>query len=447
MPIWGSWPVPDTTRIDAMRSAARQDVGFDVVVVSAGSEAAAAWWRERLEATRNEVVRREARVAVVVEPWAAGNGLGTLLAVQEAERALGIDLDAHLRAGGTAAVVHTAGKGTRLAPLTLAEHGDKPRVRLPGLVTTPAAEVPITLLEAVLRQTAPLAAGRAGRLSVFWGDQLFVPEADPAPAQHGVVIAARRLPEITAEAWATRGLHRYGLLGVDDRGEAAQLEKVDHRTFAHLVDTALDVSGGVFASLGAFHVSAEILAVLRQAFALDLAARGRSNADADWWMPLGLSEATYLVLRTARGEEEDRARATWRRMDALKPALAVAHPTGGLLGVEDMGADAWFWDFGTLAGYAALGYRLLDDGPEAEALRAFFGVDRVEGSVVVGSTVTGRVAHSVLVDTHGEVDVSDVLCVGVHAPRIDGSGLGYALEDDDPIALRPSEAQVDVPLP
>ena len=50
------------------------------------------------------------------------------------------------------AIYHTAGKGTRLAPLPAAECNNKPGVVLPGRVVVGDEIKPITILEAVIRQ-------------------------------------------------------------------------------------------------------------------------------------------------------------------------------------------------------------------------------------------------------------------------------------------------------
>ena len=75
-------------------------------------------------------------VLAVSEDWAkggAGNGLGTLYAYEKACRVakerFDTDLDVLLQEGSvSAALFHTAGKGTRLAPLPASENNNKPGV-------------------------------------------------------------------------------------------------------------------------------------------------------------------------------------------------------------------------------------------------------------------------------------------------------------------------------
>jgi hypothetical protein len=162
--------------------------GFDYLIVCCSNLAAENFWQKRLEATAKEVTGASGVVLCVHEDWngGAGNGLGTLYAFQKAcakGAATGIDLAAAMRAGSSVALYHTAGKGTRLAPLPGAENNNKPGVKLPALISVDGEPQPITVLECVMRQTSAYAGGRKGRCSVFWGDQIFVPSCGVAPSR------------------------------------------------------------------------------------------------------------------------------------------------------------------------------------------------------------------------------------------------------------------------
>lgn len=156
-----------------------------------------------------------------------GAALGTLYAyenaVRKAKALFNYDLHGKLLAKEiSAALYHTAGKGTRwvmhaeqrltyycyyrrldssrrvdhlmllcadecrLAPLPGAENNNKPGVKLPSCLTVEGARVPLTILEAVCKQTGVYAASRKGRLSVYWGDQVRVWRAG------GLSLAVRR---------------------------------------------------------------------------------------------------------------------------------------------------------------------------------------------------------------------------------------------------------------
>jgi hypothetical protein len=128
------------------------------------------FWQARLEATRGQAAIPSAVVLAVHEDWAAdgaGNGLGTLYAYTKAKAKakaeLGIDLDAKLKAGWAVGMYHTAGKGTRLAPLPGSENNNKPGVKLPSMLNIDGQAAELTILEAVIRQTNSYAPQRKVR--------------------------------------------------------------------------------------------------------------------------------------------------------------------------------------------------------------------------------------------------------------------------------------------
>jgi len=115
----------------AMRDGSRYY--FDVVIICTSDDHQAAYWMEQLSQSCPH-----SKVLAVSEDWlapgGAGNGLGTLYAWHKActlaqARYDGMDLAAALRDGSvSASLYHTAGKGTRMAPLPASENNNKPGV-------------------------------------------------------------------------------------------------------------------------------------------------------------------------------------------------------------------------------------------------------------------------------------------------------------------------------
>ena len=106
---------------------------FDVTIICTTDDHQASYWMNLLEAN----LLAGNKVLAVSEDWGgsgAGNGLGTLYAWQKAcklasEKYDGFDLTKELAAGSvSAALYHTAGKGTRMAPLPASENNNKPGV-------------------------------------------------------------------------------------------------------------------------------------------------------------------------------------------------------------------------------------------------------------------------------------------------------------------------------
>jgi hypothetical protein len=115
---------------------------YDVTIICTTDDYQAAYWMDRLSSgvcqkpSTNNGDTKYPMVLAVSEDWAAsgaGNGLGTLYAFQKAcavaMQKYGVDIKEELDQGKiSAALFHTAGKGTRLAPLPASENNNKPGV-------------------------------------------------------------------------------------------------------------------------------------------------------------------------------------------------------------------------------------------------------------------------------------------------------------------------------
>ena len=430
-------------------------LGFDVVVVCTSNAAQEQYWQERLEATRGQAAKKDAVIVAVHEDWGAdgaGNGLGTLYAYAKARAkasAAGSDLSAILASGGTVGIYHTAGKGTRLAPLPGAENNNKPGVKLPSLVqTAPGVTAELTILEAVIRQTGCYAPKRAGRCSVFWGDQIFVPSAGHADSgAHHADILAQMGPMPDRTQWVAKGLDKYGLITVNESGEAAQVEKVSYETARELL-ASFGVVKRVGPSLGSFSLSSEMLHALLIEFEDELTAKtAKMDSDPHFWMPLTLDEASYAKVMATKGETEASAAAHHARMRAFKASLLRAHPSRGLFGAIDVGEKCYWWDYGQLKLYQRNNTLAMADSEEAEALRDYLKIpeSRVQGGDVsrevalTGGSVAlacdvheGTLHHTVASHlTCGTVDANGCLLINVTARSVKATNcVVYNVVDD-----------------
>lgn len=378
---------------------------FDVTIICTTDDYQAAYWMDRLSKgickSTGENGSNYPMVLAVSEDWSsasgAGNGLGTLYAFQKAcrvakEKYDGLDLAAELNAGKvSAALYHTAGKGTRLAPLPASENNNKPGVKLPVCHTlSDGTSEPFTVLESVVRQTGLYASSRAGRLSVFWGDQIFVPTApfSCTPTHHVDIMCTLEEEPPTAKVWQDKGLDKYGVIAVSNNGDAAQVEKVDHATAMRMLKNLGDITS-VGPSLGSFSVSAQILDALCEEFKAELDAKdGKLDTDPHFWMPLTLPQDEYISLMSQKGVDTDESRTHHVRMTKMKDAFVAANSDLGLFGAVDVGSNACWWDYGQLKLYIANNTKLTEDGADADLLRRFFGVtSRAMNSEVSGVTV------------------------------------------------------------
>lgn len=366
-----------------------------------------------------------ATVIVVHEDWhgGAGNGLGTLYAFQKAcikGSAAGVDIKAKLAAGASVAIYHTAGKGTRLAPLPGAENNNKPGVKLPSLLQIKDAFEPITVLEAVMRQTSSYGPVRGGRVSVFWGDQVFVPSAGIKASEHHADILAALRPMPTKSEWESEELHQYGLIAVDSKGDAMQLEKVTYEVATkYLPEDVISVG----TSLGSFSMSASLIDALLDEFSSELIAKTASyDSDPHFWMPFTLKREDYIAVMGKKETDAETAGEHYDRMAAFRTKFK---PDGGcILGCVDVGRGAYWWDYGRLALYFEYNQHVTEDSPSAHALRTFLRLEPKRCQSNKNGETLETDSHSVVLNCKlgsGRVGPSCVL-VGVSAPSIDVEG-------------------------
>lgn len=267
--------------------------------------------------------------------------------------------------------------------------------KLPFAIKEADSVRPISVLEAVIRQTGLYA--RSGRLSVFWGDQVFLPTASftEAPTHHADILCTL-LGETapTEKEWADQSLEKYGVIAVVDAPtlndkplEAAQLEKVSHETATKMLGSLGKIKQ-VGPSLGSFSVSAKFLEALCTEFAVELTdKKAKLDSDPHFWMPLTLPESSYVSLMQQKGTDELESTQHYARMAAMKAAFLEGdrESSMGLFGATDVGKGACWWDYGQLKLYSTNCRLLLEKSGQAELLRRFLGLD--DGSREVDSSV------------------------------------------------------------
>jgi len=455
---------------------------FDVTIICTTDDHQASFWMSKLSSKKNGGSSGDGMFPLVVavsEDWTssggAGNGLGTLYAWKKAcsyakENCKGNpDLEELLGKGEiSASLYHTAGKGTRMAPLPASENNNKPGVKLPF-------PKQITVLEAVVRQTGIYASSRKGRLSVFWGDQVFLPPGVEnylyTPTHHADIMCTLLGDTApTAQEWADQGLDKYGVIAVlKETGngkvaEAAQVEKVSHETATQMLEQ-LGTIAQVGPSLGSFSVSAAILKGLCEEYSTELIEKvAKLDTDPHFWMPLTLPEASYVKLMSQKDVDEATSRDHYARMKVFSEKFQKENEDSsmGLFGAVDVGKDACWWDYGLLKLYSQNTRLLLDDkNPECALLKKFLGI--TEGPRVgvyapcnvqfnhsyafdcnlASGTVTDSVMSRV---TAREINADGAIIVNCVAPKITaGKGsILYNLIGDKEITAEPGQVIVAV---
>jgi hypothetical protein len=158
-----------TSRFDAAVTAMTlPENRFDVTIICTTDDHQAAFWMSKLdhpqEVDGNGETSPFPMVLAVSEDWGgsgAGNGLGTLYAWTKAcayaKTHKKVDLELLLGDGTiSASLYHTAGKGTRMAPLPASENNNKPGVVRCAAVAVAVAEWQDPWLRSHLVSRVPL---------------------------------------------------------------------------------------------------------------------------------------------------------------------------------------------------------------------------------------------------------------------------------------------------
>lgn len=324
---------------------------------------------------------------------------------------------------------------------------------------------PITVLEAVVQQTGIYAPSRKGRLSVFWGDQVFLPSVEfKYTPTHHVDIMCTLLGDSapTAEEWAAQGLEKYGVIAVlkgedGSTPEAAQVDKVDHATATKMLGQ-LGTIGQVGPSLGSFSVSAAILAALVEEYSAELSEKtAKLDTDPHFWMPLTLSRDDYIYLMKQKGIDAAESEVHYDRMKAFNEKFERG--SFGLFGAVNVGKDACWWDYGMLKLYSKNTLLILEDSnPESLLFRKFLSLEHGPVSAAGDLTMehayafssklaSGTVKDSLVCHTSAkEITADGAIIVNCAAPKITaGKGcILYNLISEEPITAEDGQVMVAV---
>ena len=343
---------------------------------------------------RDDVLRNSTFVPVSESAWhgRAGNGFGTLFAIENASKAIGRDLVDEVKRGKSVLIVHTAGEGTR--NLLTRTCKNKALIEVPNL----------TLLEGVIKQFQDFAI--PSRILVTWGDQflLFADSPDDIRkcAQKTQVMLFGLKTELTEEIARTYGIQ---IVKCADGEWCELLDFEDTRNYEVAMRRVQKWNGDVMVNMGMFAMSGVLAERMLNAFSDALAERkGMLNSDELWqsWI-------------SPEYEADDWLR---ERADRLKDELSRAEPRKLIKSYPLSDLTIWE-DFGTNENYYKSMMKLLKEDDVGRRLRAFLGVDV---SSVSGCDVScsihehvafeeGVVKDSVIVNSTAKYAELDQTCV------------------------------------
>ncbi len=402
---------------------------MSILILSTNSKSQDTYWKRHLHSG--------SEVHIIHEEWkgGAGNWLGTLYAFAEVQKKR--DLLRALREGTSVIIYHTAGKGTRMYPLTASEGGNKSAVRLTDKCT---------LLEAVIRQTMALESSQKGRLSVFLGDQIFLPSKPIATPSHHAEIFTKKIDFPTKETWQKGHFEQYGLFAIDSVGRAREINKTTYEKFdAYSNNKTFDSSRGLGISLGSFTLSYEALCLALEVFSKELAEKkGQMDVEPSVWLAASFEETPYVEMMQQSGlfrGEEKKHYARMKRYFDMLPGKKE-----NFLGMLDIGQDAYWWDYGNIESYYQNLLKLLSDSEEGKAMREFFHLKKQDGSVISNSEIgSGRVRNSILFGVKAKsLDVENAVVINAELPSLEGKNfLLYNVKEKKPLVMKEKSVRAD----
>ncbi len=379
---------------------------FDYVVVVVSDEPKVKKL-ERSSLTEN-VLLNSTFIPVSESGWngAAGNGLGTLFAIENASHATGIDLVDEVKKGKSVLIVHTAGEGTR--NILARTCRNKAFIMVPKLM----------ILEGVIKQFQDLAI--PSRFMVTWGDQLLLfrdsAEDIKKCAQSTHVMLFGLKTRLTKEVASNYGIQI--VKSAEDRIEGSELLDFDDTRNYEVVKRKLEKRGGgeVMVNLGIFTMSGVLAEHMRDAFSDNLRERrGKFNSDELWQLWISPEPLTDHWLQG--------------RADRIKNEILRTESIAVIKSFPLSSKTAWL-DFGTNKSYYENMMRILAEDEVGMRLREFLGVDVSsvnEGCEVLDSIYEnaefekGKVKNSVISNsTAKQVQLERACVINCRLNRIRG---------------------------
>ncbi len=427
---------------------------MEILIITTNSIAQGAFWHRHFDLLSQSFPSRDQMILIIYEDWngGAGNGLGSLYCYQKARTAAlkkyQIDILDKQKQGASVVMYHTAGQGTRLAPLTCSEHNNKSAVKLPGIIANSSI---YTILDAIIKQTSQYIPHKEGRFSVFWGDQVFLPAKTLSSSfNHHACLLSRSLAMPSEKEWVDLHFDAYGLIASNGNNEPHILDKCSYPAVLKLIqEKKICIENGIGQSLGSFSLSFPLTQALLELFKKELEQKTEKwDTDPFFWMPTTLDENTYLSIMQAKKCPEHVVKAHYQRMQKFKKSFCSQFPDSPYFSVVDIGKEGYWWDYGTLENYFKNILKLCGTTPEGETMRDFFNVPLGSNSSCLMNCEigNGRIENSILVNVKAaSLDVKNCVIINSKLNTLKGNqSLIYNVQETSPITLESNTVRADV---
>jgi hypothetical protein len=442
---------------------------MDIVIVSTSNLYQEEYWQHRSNLWKGTLLKETAHIICIQEDWpgGAGNGLGTLYAYQKAskkaKKMFGLDIFKCQEKGASVALYHTAGEGKRLYPLAASEFCNKSAVKLPWSIPHSSSNDLTSILEAAIYQTSVFAPFAKGRLSVFWGDQLFIPSNDLLKeSSHHIEILTKNIPFPSRQKWIENGYKCYGCVIHRPGEEPLMFEKLDYDSFENCLKTNhLPNTIEFDLSLGCFSLSLPILKEFLSLFQKELQNKdSKLDSDIHFWMPLTLNLPTYVQCMTEKKFDQPGVEKHYLRMQSFKQTFCNRFPELNFFGTCNIGAASPWFDYGNIASYFKNAMLLIQNDSTGAFYREMFSMNilentsfksnfEVDQSLIVNSQVSsGRIKNSLLINvTAQHLDVDNCLIINstLNSLKADMCLL-YHVFEDTPLKMNPKQVRANLNL-
>lgn len=376
-------------------------IGFDAIIVATNLSSHEEYWQKRLKSLEGILYKQGAAVITFAEEASqtTEGGLCPLYVYQKAREKgkfkYHLDLFEMQQQGAAIALYLTIGAKKELFPLLASEHNDLGALLLPGII----GNTQITFLETLLIQSAPLAKGRGGRLSVFHCDQLFIP-AKPYPL------------------FPTQHLEFFGCLNT--------------------------------CTPSAFSLSYPLTLALLREFREEFEKKEKRSFEAPFWAPLVYDQKMYQKKFSSKDAQKN-----YHKMQQFKKKFFHLHSSQirGKMAVEHRG---FTWNYNTAKSYYDTSLKLTSSCVEGQLMRLFYQIEeRKKGNVRIivdpssclidCNIQSGSVIDSVLIGVQAEtIEVKDCVIVNSQFSSLKAHhSLLYRVEEKDALKLDPGTIRAD----
>jgi len=410
-----------------MRATIKKGNGFDYIIIVSSNKEQSVFWKDRFEALKGQIVPKNTNIISIEEDWPGGAGqfLGTLYAFKKAKLLK--------QKGKKIAIYHTSGLGKRMAPISLVEYGGKTAIKLPKLVKINGKKDFLRLLDAVVFSTQIYAPTRENRLSVFWGDQIVIPEKDVKFEGYPIEIFAikEKIPK-TEKQWK-KEFNNYGVFFSNGK-IVSEREKVSWEDFLKLK------AEWAAKSLGFFSISFDFLKLLLNEYKEDMDKKDKKmDMEPGLWIPLSTTKKEYV-------QTGGNAR-YWQRVQKIKKKFKEIQ-------IKDLGEKTFWWDFGKISLFQKYLLKTTENSLEGEALRDFFELKKfwvlksktIKNSILINSKIQGKVENSIVISARiKDVEIKDSVIFDSDAFQIKGEKIiVYNLQEPKSVYFKKHDVISDV---